>query len=47
MKKTKNVIMKTIGKVIFNEAKKSANTTCPMFNYQPKAPKELKNLRKD
>lgn len=47
MIKTKNRIMKTIGKVIFSEAKKSANTTCPMFNYQPKVPKELKNLRKD
>ena len=43
----KNTIMKTIGKVIFNEAKKSANSTCPAFNYQPKAPKELKLLRKD
>lgn len=47
MTKMKNAIMKTIGRVIFNEAKKSANATCPAFNYQPKAPKELKNLRKD
>lgn len=47
MTKMKNAIMKTIRQVIFNEAKKSANTTCPTFNYQPKVPKELKNLRKD
>ncbi len=47
MKKFKNTIMKTISKIVFKEAEKSANSTCPSFNYQPKAPKELKNLRKD
>lgn len=47
MKKMKNVIMKTVSEIVFKEAKKSANSTCPAFNYQPKAPKELKNLRKD
>lgn len=44
--KQDKIIMKIVGKVLFNEAKKAANTTCPSFNYQPKEPKEVKKLRK-
>lgn len=46
----KNSISKNIKKVVAKIAKKSAsmeaNTACPLWNYQPKEPIELKKLRK-
>ncbi len=43
-------IMNFIKKSIVNIAKKSAsleaNTACPLLNYQPKEPQNVKKLRK-
>nr|WP_319488913.1 cyclic lactone autoinducer peptide [uncultured Caproiciproducens sp.] len=42
--KTKALSMAS--KVAFHEARKSANTSCPLFAYQPQIPEAVKKLRK-
>ena len=42
----KNYILKKVEKLTRKEVEKMANTACPMVNYQPKEPKQIKKLRK-
>lgn len=46
MKNIKKKVLKSASKLLFMTAKKEANSACLLFAYQPKAPKELKKLRK-
>lgn len=39
-------IKKVIAEIARKSAKVEANTACPLWNYQPKEPDELKKLRK-
>lgn len=39
-------IKKVIAKIAKKSASIEANTACPLWNYQPKEPDELKKLRK-
>ncbi len=42
----KNVMAAVIAKTAKHTAVKGANSACTLYFYQPKEPKELKNLRK-
>ena len=46
MKNMKKEVLKSASKLLFMTAEKEENSACLLFAYQPKAPKELKKLRK-
>lgn len=45
-KSIKKQLLKTVSKIAYAEASKSANTSCPFFSYQSKLPASVKNLRR-
>lgn len=45
-KKSTAVVKKAISKIAIKTAVNSTNSTCLWFQYQPKAPKNLKSLKK-
>ena len=42
----KRPVLQVMKKLVWKEVEKSANTACPMLSYQPKEPKQIKQLRK-
>jgi len=46
MKTIKMKMMELISKVAMQESRKSANTSCVTFSYQPQLPDVVKKLRK-
>lgn len=46
MQRTKRNIKKAIASMAKKSAGMEVNTACPIMNYQPKEPQEVKKLRK-
>ena len=46
MQKIKMIVKKSIAKMAKKAASVEANTTCPLYNFQPKEPQDVKKLRK-
>ena len=46
MQKINTTVKKTIANVAKKAASMEANTACPLCNFQPKEPQDVKKLRK-
>lgn len=46
MQKIKATVKKSIAKMAKKAASMEANTACPLCNFQPKEPQDVKKLRK-
>ena len=42
----KETVLIKIGKVVFCQKKKEANSACPYYHYQARVPEEIKKLKK-